>query len=281
MDNTIFFNINQFITYSFNSLKDDIEFVFEKHILNEDKVEQVFARIDLLCILLNKIIEPKYFQLNDLESLFLKQIKGTILSISNSVDFAYSKNKIDENNSWPACISIESLVSNYYLSEQLLNNYLFKKDNQNIFVPIDLINILEHFNFKIKKNPFNLKNPHKTIQSFEQFSTYLRNFLSFIKTNDIEIQNSISKIQEKLKHQISLMDSCYPNNYFEQEKFYLVIEDIFHIWKDIKENDISDLKNYLNSISFEFQPIRENISPEKKELLENKQKFVNKIKSVL
>jgi hypothetical protein len=288
MDAIIFFDINKFITHIYDLLKKDVQFTFPNDVLDRNRVHQTLSRIMVVSKILKKNISDNYFQLNDLESLFFKKTKANFQSIISQVNFVYPKNNLDIDNSWPALCTIQSLVANYYHSDQLLNDYLFKKDEKNICIPIDLFHVLDHFDCKneydyaFEKNMFQTSKAHVSLQCLSVFSLYFHLFLSNIQTNDSNIKNFIDSILDKFNDQFKIIATAYtkPNGAFDENLSFNIITQYYANWKKIK-NDISDLKNYLESIHFDFQSINKNITPEQQQLLKNKAEFEHKIKSVL
>ena len=282
MEPLISFNIHQFVETTYSLLSKEIEFVFPNDILERGRVHQTLSRIRNLCIFFNKIIKPQYFQLDDLQILFFKQLKGNMKSFLQETDFAYPNDNLDIDRAWPALNSITAMIRNYSVSHHLFNDYCFKKEGEYLFASFDLIKTIDNFNFKddyeyaFDSQKFNEGKAHISLLLLSMTGIFFNSFISNIETKDQHLSSMLEDLKSTMKTGLNIIQVAYPKPNYEYQKHlsYKVLNDFYNHWKNIQNKNIVEIKDYLKSLNYDFEKITEHDT-------KNKNTFDKKIRSIL
>lgn len=290
-NSNISFDIHHFINSTYNLFNDEIKFAFPNDNLNINRGHQTFLRMYTLSRFLQKFFNPSYFQINELETIFIQKILGNILSIEEHLDFSYPKPKevFDSSRCLSSFSAINAIILNYARSDKLLNNYCFNKNEEKKFISFDLFSMINSFDcereylYAFPKNnldrEYNIKRPHLSCQMLLMFGQIFNLFLKNIYTTNDELQSIIEVMIKKMNGNIKTILSAYKktDSLYKKNLESHVVENFYNNWKKIKSENIPQLKNYLEFPSKNNQDV---YSIDQK-IKKDKNEFVKKILSVL
>jgi hypothetical protein len=292
----ISFDIHQFINSIYKLLESEINFAFPDNNLDINRGHQIFSRMYTLSRFLKTFFNPSFFQIDELETVFIQKILGNILSIQSHIDFSYPKPKevFDSNRCLSSFAAINAIVQNYERSDKLLNNYCFKKNEEKKLISFDLFQMIDSFDCKSEYfytfpyhngvRNYNIEKSHLSCQILLIFGQIFNLFLKNIYASDDALQSMIDDMRKQMNESSQNILSAYnqPDGLYQKDLGFQVIEQFYKNWKKIQSENIPELKNYLDSIHFEFQSKNDiNSDSIDKQIKEHKNEFVKKIRSVL
>lgn len=248
MNKTIPLDLFSSIDSIYERMGHNYSFAFPDNSFSQSRAHPVLSRFDVFSNFLKLVLKKDYVTTeNSFQEVYLNQIVENVKIIIYDKDWAYPEGKLNENRGLAAINCIDSSLKNYKSSIKLLGEHCLK----NNVVSFDLIRFindvscLNYYKYAYPNNYYSEDKAHNTFQMLLALTDSLSLVLNTVITDDKELNDIISNVNDKLKESKKYLNQAYPDNNFDKSSGHECLSKFLKSWTSFKEFSLISLKNYF------------------------------------
>lgn len=249
MNKNVSLDIFGYTNSLYHRMKKNYDFAFSNNTLERGRVHPILCRFGVFHNNFKLVFsEESIFPTDPLHSIFFQQVMGNVNIIYSDKEWCYPNNQINLERAHSSLSSIETSLGNYQKSISLLGKYCL----QDKTVEFDLIHFLKnisclsYYNYAYPNDHYSEPNAHPSFQMLLSLVTNVDSIISFVKTSDVQLQEIITTMHDKLTIITDNLNVVYPNNNFNNSLGHTSLSKFLHSWTNFKETSLNSLSNYFD-----------------------------------